>query len=230
MAVFLSLLLTGTLVWAAPGPYFSRLAAQARRTGYDPLSQTEQDLARTLAFQNPALSVQLDQAQQTELLLIERHQEAKSATRQGDWPRRADVYIYNYNTDTLIRTIVNLETGVVDSLETSQHVQLPLTERETAQAIQIALADPKANAAIQTQYQAIAGRALTDPAGQLRIQAMIFRAEARPDQKLGDAADCGLRRCAQLIMATQDDFLINLLPVVDLSGRKLLSANSFLEE
>jgi hypothetical protein len=228
--VMLLLVLTATLVWAAAPPALWREFLEPARTGYDPLSLTEEEWAHKASLQDPAVSALLENAQRVELLLVERHREPKARSRSDLSPRRADVYVYIYDTDILLHAIINVESGLVDSVETAQNTQLPLTKNEAALATQIALADPKVNAAVQSEYRTITGEALNDPARQLTIRPLIFRADARPDQKLDKAAACGLRRCAQLLMTTHNDFLINLLPIVDLSGRELVNANSFLEE
>ena len=55
--------------------------------------------------------------------------ETKEVMRSGNWPRRADVYTYLYDSDTLLLAVMNLTTGQVDSVETMQNVQLPLTQK-----------------------------------------------------------------------------------------------------
>lgn len=196
--------------------------------GYDPLSLAEQDRAREIAFSDARISAKLADAAHVELLLIERHQEPKDVTQQGDTTRRADVYIYRYDDDVLVQAIVNLYSARVDSVTTTQDVQLPLTESEATRAMQLVLDDPSAGAVIRAQYQQITAQALRNPDQQLRIHALIFRADAMPT--LLGTATCGIRRCAQLMIATQDDVLIDVLPVVDLSTGKLIELSRFIEE
>ena len=222
MAVLLAF--TATLVVAAPAPFLSRLTfLQPPRTGTDPLSQTEILQAQQTANQDAGLSAQLNAAQRTEVLLVERHQETKSVRKQGNWPRRADMYVYNYDTNTLTYSIINLDTGAVDVVETAQNVQLPPNQAETERAIQLALADPQVNAILQTQYQATSGTPLTNPQNQLDIHVLTFKAQSGPDQPQGAVANCGLHRCAQLLITTQNGYFINLLPVVDLSNNQVIN-------
>ncbi len=206
-------------------PLFNPAAAlfEPARTGYDPLSPAERELALQLAQKDPALSG----LRRAEILLVERHQEAKPITRSGRWPRRADVYVYDYEADKLVQATLNLETRQVDRLETAQHVQLPLTGPETGQAVHLALADPQVAAGLQSEFQSLTGQSLTNPEQQLQIHALIFRADARPGPGLDRAARCGLHRCAQLLLSTQTDLLINISPIVDLSQGKVVSANHF---
>lgn len=227
MSLPLLLALTSALAWAAPIPLLSQVAAafEPSRTGFDPLSPTERELALQLAQQDSRLS----RFQRAETLLVERHQEAKSTTQSGQWSRRADVYVYDYEADKLIQATINLATRQVDHLETAQNIQLPLTESEIGQALQLAVTDPGVAAVIQSQFQTLTGQTLADPLRQLNVHALIFRADAQPDQKLGRAAACGRHRCAQLLLSTHTDLLINISPVVDLSQGQLVSANRFVE-
>ena len=222
LAIIVGLTFTATLAWAAPGV----VQLQTPRTGYDPLSPQEQERARTLAVQRADFANALNAVSRSELLLIERHAESKTDMRSGNWPRRADVYTYLYDSDTLLLAVVNLTSGRVHSVETMQNVQLPLTQNETERAIELLLADATLMANVATQYQTITGTALTQPETQLKLNALIYRADAMPNANSGAAA-CGLHRCAQLLLATQSDIVINLLPIVDLSLETVVSAGPF---
>jgi hypothetical protein len=136
------------------------------------------------------------------------------------------VYVYLYDNDTLLHGVANLSSGRVDLVETAQGVQLPLTPSETSQAFQVLLADPAVMAEIAAQFQAITGVPLTQPEAQLQLSALIYRADSMPGANPG-AADCGLHRCAQLLLATQENVVINVLPIVDLSRVALVSAGTF---
>ena len=222
LGIAVGLTFTATLVWAAPGV----IQLQTPRTGYDPLSPEEQERAQTLAVQRAEFANALNAASRSELLLIERHAESKTDMRSGNWPRRADVYTYLYDSDTLLLAVVNLTSGQVDSVETMQNVQPPLTQNETNRAIQLLLADATLMANIATQYQTITGTALTQPETQLKLNTLIYRADAMPNANPGAAA-CGLHRCAQFLIATQNDVVINLLPIVDLSLETVVSTGPF---
>ena len=222
LALAVGLGFTATLVWAAPGGVLQ----DAPRTGYDQLSVDEQNTALAVAGQPGAFALAVNATSRSEVLLIERHEESKDVVRSGSWPRRADVYTYLYDTDTLLRAIVNLDSGQTESVETVQDVQLPLTQNETQQAIQLLLSDATLVASMAAQYQTITGQALAQPAAELKFNALIYRADAMPGANSGAAA-CGIHRCAQFLIATQGDVLINLLPIVDLSLGAVVSAGSF---
>ena len=146
--------------------------------------------------------------------------------KSGNWPRRADVYTYAYDSDTLLLAVVNLTSGQVDSFEAAKDVQLPLTKNETDRAFELLMADATLAADIAAEYQTITGEALTQPKTQLKLNALIYRADSMPGANPGAEA-CGPHRCAQFLIATQNDVVINLLPIVDLSLGALVSAGPF---
>jgi len=225
LAAVIGLALTATLVWAAPGAAL----LLSPRTGYDPLAANEKAQASTLAYASPTFASAVNAVSESELLLIERHAETKTVMQSGNWPRRADVFVYLYDSDTLLHAIVNLSTRTVDSVETAQNVQLPLTQNETARAFGLLMADATLRASIAAQYQTITGHALTQPETQLIAHAFIYRADAQPGAHPG-AAGCGPHRCAQLLLKTHNDIAINLLPIVDLSLDALVSVGPFVGE
>lgn len=222
LGLAVGLLVTAMLVWAVPG--FSQL--QAPRSGTDPLSPQEQEQALFLAVQQAEYVNSLNAAGRSEQLLVERHAESKADMRSGNWPRRADVYTYLYDTNTLLVAVVNLSSGRVDSVEQVQNVQLPLTQEETDRAVELLLADSNVMAEIARQFQTISGAALTQPQAQLKFNTLIYRADSMPGANPGAEA-CGLHRCAQFLIATQYDVVINLLPIVDLSTETVVSAGPF---
>jgi hypothetical protein len=145
------------------------------------------------------------------VLLVERL-EAKG----GAPPRRADVYIYDYATDTLRRTVVDVASGALHSEEVVQGVQLPLTQPEVDQALAIAYADDATRALLEQRYRDIAGEVLSTME-QLHVKAFVFHADSKPEG-LNDASQrCGIHRCAQLLFYTSDQVVIEIQPIVDLS-------------
>jgi hypothetical protein len=230
VAVVILFLLSAMWVVAAPLPLWQLITGEPVRAGTDPLSDLEIARAQELAIQGRALTTQDSTADRVEILLVERHQEPKSTSRQGNWPRRADIYSYNYDTDMLTHVLVNLNTGVVEWTESAQNIQLPLSRYETSVAIRLALTDPATRAAIEAGYQQVMQEPLQDPLSQLKLHALIFRAEAMPDRVTEATRVCGLHRCAKLILSTPTDYLINVLPVVDLSRQQVTVVNFFSEE
>jgi hypothetical protein len=189
--------------------------------GTDPLSDTEEQAALDLA--RGSGDTESDGLGDDDVVLrVERHEEDK-----GDADsRRADVYVYSYDDDTLVLTVVDLATGEVDSSEDMTGAQLPLLPEEGEHALELATADPEFEQLLATRYRQATGRDLTDPATELEIDPIIFRAE-ESGSVTGPAAACGQHRCAQLMIRTTDDLLVNLLPIVDLSTEQLVSQQGF---
>jgi hypothetical protein len=192
--------------------------------GTDPLSDTEEQAALDLA-QGSGGAESGGLGDDDVVLRVERHEDEKDEGADSD-TRRADVYVYSYDDDTLILTVVDLATGEVDSTEDLTGAQLPLTQDEGAHALELATADPDFEQLLATRYRQATGRDLTDPATELEIDPIIFRADNSPSVT-GPAAACGRHRCAQLMIQTTDDLLVNLLPIVDLSTERLVSQQGF---
>ncbi len=223
------LALTATLAWAAPGSPLPGLLAEPRR-GYDPLSVAEQDLGRSAALRHAAVAALTAASPRFEVLLIERHPETKAVMQSGDWPRRADVYLYLYTSDTLVHAVVDLADGTVDEWRTARNIQLPLTAAEAARAVAIALADGPLAAALQREYRAVTGQRLIDAGRQLVVAPIVFRADAQPARAVGGSVDCGAQRCAQLLISTADGVVVDLSPIVNLSSESVVSAGAFFQD
>lgn len=192
--------------------------------GTDPLSAEELSVATDLARgSDPAETTGL--GEDDVVLQVERHEEEKTA--EDDGLRRADVYVYSYDDDVLTWSVVDTATGEVDHSETLPDTQLPLIPEEADRAFDLALADPQFAQLLATRYRQATGRDLTDPASDVVVQPIIFRADANPAAVGTAAADCGEHRCAQLMLQSSDDLLINLLPIVDLSTDRVLARTGF---
>jgi Cu2+-containing amine oxidase len=192
--------------------------------GTDPLSADELTAASDLAQgSNPGEAAGL--GDDDVVLLVERHEEAKADEDNG--LRRADVYVYSYDDNVLTWTVVDTATGEVDQSQVVPDTQLPLIQDEENRALEIALADPEFAQLLATRYRQATGRDLVDPATDLDIQPIVFRSDANPRAAAAGAQACGEHRCAQLMIQSTDDFLVNLLPVIDLSSDRLLTETGF---
>lgn len=210
-----TLILTAILVVVLILPQGAWAQLNSNRVGYDALSAEEQ--ANVLAsIQKNAELGDTARSATTEFLWVERHQEEKAEYQSGHWPRRADSYLYDYSTDTLVAAIINTETGEVDSIERVQNVQPLLSEREVQRALAIAWADPTVQQKLKEQYQRATNTAL-ETIDQLHSKAFIFRADSMPDTINEQSQLCGLHRCAQLLLYTQDEIAFEFLPIIDLS-------------
>ncbi len=192
--------------------------------GTDPLSAEELELAEGLAEgSSPTESDGL--GSDDVVLLVERHQEAKAAEEAG--LRRADVYVYSYDDDVLIHTLVDLADGEVVRTEELTDEQLPMVDEERERLDEIVAADAEYQQLLATEYRQAAGGDLTDPATQLIVQPIIFRADSNPEAAGSAAAQCGEHRCVQLLLQTADHVVVDLLPIVDLSAGEVVSREGF---
>lgn len=185
-------------------------------TGYDPL--TAQEVNGVLAAVQPAQGTTSVSGapSQPEVLLVERHDAKQAAHTQGSQPRQADLYAYDYATDTLIHTTVNVQSGAVVATEALQDVQLPLTANEEQRALGFIQSDGALWSTLAERYQQITGtplRAVT----QLEKKVAVFQADVMPDRVNAAAAHCGRHRCAQVLLFTTDKTLLEIMPIVDLS-------------
>jgi hypothetical protein len=186
-------------------------------TGYDPLSAPEIEAAVAAARQAEQSGLLLPAASGAqEVLLVERHDAAKTDSAKGVWPRQADVYVYEYTSDTLIRTTVAVRDGAVLAVERVQGVQLPLSAAEEQRALALVQADAALWTRLADRYQTITAQPLHSLA-QLQVKVSVFQADVLPDQLNTAAQQCGLHRCAQALIFTVDKTLLALTPIIDLS-------------
>lgn len=202
---------------------FSGQPALAQSGGIvDPLSEDEINNTLSAALQagaaNGADSEISAAALEQEILLVERHQGKKGEIQSASTARQGDAYIYDYTTDTLKRAIVNLDTGETTIVEEMQNVQLPLTENEVEQALELAFENESLRNELQNSYRLVSGSELTS-IDQLSVKAFVFLAQSMPDSVNELSESCGLHRCAQLLLYTTDDTVLEVQPIVDLSRR-----------
>ncbi len=191
--------------------------------GYDPLTANEAERALTLALgkQEQEGVYRNERAiQPLEILSVERYDAPKGSQSAGSTSRQGDVYLYEYATDTLIHSIIDVESGAVRE-ERLRGVQLPLTVREKARALQIIRGDADLWSALAERYRLITGETLT-ATEQLQTKVSLFLGESMPDQVNAAAQQCGQHRCAQVLLFTVDHTLLEALPIVDLSRGKVI--------
>lgn len=199
----------------------------------DPLTPGEISTAATLAAPPapneaysrrnlaPAASASAE-TQPGTTLLIERRQ-----TRKGDnQSRLADVYIYHYDSNELEHTIVDLNTSAVVKTSRSQGTQLPLTQDEIARAGALLFEDDEQFALINDEYRRITGKPLLEPQA-LNVKAFTFMADNLPQKVNQAASECGIRRCAQLLIYTDTNYIFEITPIVDLSANVVIQNIGF---
>ncbi|MFN8444357.1 MAG: hypothetical protein U0175_26475 [Caldilineaceae bacterium] len=229
VVLILSVALLSFLVWRMMAlPLFSstlRLSAAIpfsadTPTGYDPLTEHEQKLAISAALQKEA-NLQASDAGSLETLLVERHEVPKAERTKGQWSRQADVYLYDYTSDTLHHSTVDVASGAVVATEKATGVQLPLTQQEEARALSLVRNDPTVWSDLTNRYHTISGEALNDLA-QLQVKVSLFRSDSMPDRVNDAASACGQHRCAQALIFTVDRTLLEIMPIVDLSQGRVV--------
>lgn len=150
--------------------------------------------------------------QSQEVLLIERNEEKGAPSDQ----RRADVFIYDYSSNELIQSLVDLNTSEVIRSERKQGVQLPLTNNELKRAKQIIFEDEEERAILEAEFRRITSRELSDTA-ELNIKAFTFHADSLPNRVNEASKQCGIHRCAQLLLYTDENIVFEISPIVNLS-------------
>lgn len=194
----------------------------------DPLNASELATASALTattadiYSRRSLTAKTSPSLEPSTLLIERRQ-----TRKGDnTSRLADVYIYHYDSNELEHSIVDLNTQTVVKSTRSQGTQLPLTEDELARAGNLLFEDDEQFALINTEYRRITGKALLNP-DSLHIKAFTFLADNLPQKVNAASSECGVRRCAQLLIYTDTDLIFEITPIVDLSANVVIQNLGF---
>lgn len=184
----------------------------------DPLSPAE--IARATQQANVAAPLPTTRSATTnsttpvlELLLVERHPNAK-----GQTARRADVYTYDYSTNETIIDVIDLDTNRVISRKREKNLQLPLTANELQRASDLILADDEQRNLLDAEFKRITGQTLNNPAQQLQVKAFVFHASSLPEQLNAASQQCGLHRCAQVLLYTADSVVFEVSPIINLSA------------
>jgi hypothetical protein len=161
--------------------------------------------------------------ERVELLRVDLHRHPKDAPRES-YRRRADVYVYDYDTDELAWTVFDLDANRVESVAVTPGAQLPLSDREVERALDLVLEDPASAARIREEFAQVAGRPMRSK-NELRVAGFVYRADSMPHKNTPDSALCGRHRCAQLLLHTNN--IAIELPIVDLSRERVLESRRF---
>lgn len=193
----------------------------------DPLSLNEQ--AKTSALVEsvlPSLRTQTEtkpnQLSSHELLLIERDrsEDKKSGVR------RANAFVYDYQTDETIIYRIDPVTNKILSTTRRKNIQLPLTEGEIERTVNLIFSDKETLALIANEYQRITHRTLNSPKD-LQAKAFVFTADTLPEQLNSASQQCGLHRCAQILLYTHDAVVFEISPIVNLSAKLITQIVGF---
>lgn len=192
----------------------------------DPLSPNEQAKAETLVTNSlPALKSTDSRTKQEsgyELLLIERDrsEDKKSGAR------RANAFVYDYKTDETIIYRIDAETNNILSSVRKKNMQLPLTANEIERALNLIFADKETFNLIANEYQRITSKPLNTPKD-LEAKAFVFSADSLPEQLNAASQQCGLHRCAQILLYTHDSTVFEISPIVNLSANLITQIVGF---
>lgn len=197
----------------------------------DPVSQDEIDIAKQLATaaSTSAASVAArstvsaaqssdsadSSASEPEFLRVETHRFGKGDVNSGQ--RWADVTTYDYSTDELIITVVDLESSAIMSTTRHKEMQPPLSQAELTRALTIVFDDPEERSILDAEYKRITGETLTS-VDQLQYKAFTFFADSMPTVVNAASESCGVQRCAQLMLYTHDNLVFEVSPIVNLSA------------
>ncbi|HEY6795350.1 MAG TPA: hypothetical protein VI248_11785, partial [Kineosporiaceae bacterium] len=135
---------------------------------------------------------------------------------EGGTGRDVQVYYYDYQTDELVKQVVDVNSGKVTGSFRGKGLQRPASDREVATAVDLLLAAP-AGADVRALYTKVTGQPWSGK-DKLQVGAHIFH--ARP----ADTAvrQCGQHRCVQLVARVANGPFVDLNNIIiDLSGRSV---------
>lgn len=194
----------------------------------DPVSSDEINRAKAMAMEgfnaasrvaarrSTVQNVQSDTAVPTvEFLRVQPHRFSKSEMKENK--RWADSTAYDYRTDELITTIIDLDNNQVVSAERNKNMQPPMAESEIKRAIAIVFQDDEERNILNAEFTRITGEALTS-IDQLQYKAFTFFADSMPNVVNDASKPCGAQRCAQLMLYTHDNVVFEVSPIVNLSA------------
>ncbi|MGB1309845.1 MAG: hypothetical protein ACPG47_01475 [Leucothrix sp.] len=201
----------------------------ASAASMDPVSDSEISRAKSMAMANtttaPRLAarraaVAVDQTTtQTnptvEFLRVQPHRFSKSELSANK--RWADTTAYDYNTDELITTVIDLDNNQIIATERTKNMQPPMAENEIKRAIEIVFQDDEERRILDAEFTRITGGTLTS-IDQLQYKAFTFFADSMPNTVNSASSACGAQRCAQLLLYTADNIVFEVSPIVNLSA------------
>lgn len=195
----------------------------------DPVSESEISRAKSMAMPAPATATRLarrsvttaaadeaaDTAPTLEFLRVQPHRFKKSEL--SDNKRWADATAYDYRTDELVTTIVDLDNNQVLSTRRDKNLQPPLAANEIKRALEIVLQDDEERRILNSEFTRITGEVLSS-IDQLQYKAFTFFSDSMPNAVNDASSSCGTHRCAQLLLYTHDNIVFEVSPIVNLSA------------
>ena len=150
-----------------------------------------------------------------EFLRVQPHRFGKSEISANK--RWADSTAYDYTSDELITTVVDLDNNQVISIERNRNMQPPMAAAEIERAINIVFQDDEERSILNSEFTRITGQALAS-IDQLQYKAFTFLSDSMPNVVNEASKPCGEQRCAQLMLYTHDNIVFEVSPIVNLSA------------
>lgn len=206
-----------------PGPrvVVAAPAEGKQGTGRDPLTDDELERARRLAAA-PAERTGRDAAgdRGPQHLTADLAEPLPSEAGSAAPPRRAIVSYYDYRTDRLVTSTVDVTTGTVESRAARQGVQPSPVRAELTEAVELILASPH-GAGLRADYRDATGTPLTTPAP-LTLSGYVYRKEREAVVPPG-LRSCGVHRCVRVVTRITGGPWIDTRDLaVDLSARTVV--------
>lgn len=202
-----------------------QLGSQALANTLDPI--TAEEISRAMLFtptptgnllarrSSPPEGSESQRPSKLEFLGVKAHRFEKSEQNNGH--RWADTSVYDYATDELITTVINLDTNEIISVQRNREMQPPLSNNELKRAIGIVFEDEEEFSILQAEFTNITGEVLTAKQ-QLHIKAFTFFADSMPNTVNAASKECGAQRCAQILVYSADRTSFRYSPIVNLSA------------
>ena len=193
----------------------------------DPVSADEISRAKSMAMNGSATNQlarrstrtaaaqSADSASNVEFLRVQPHRFNKSEMDSNK--RWADTTAYDYRTDELVTTVIDLDNNQVVSTKRTKNMQPPMASSEIKRAIEIVFDDDEERNILNAEFARITGETLTS-IDQLQYKAFTFFADSMPNVVNSASKSCGAQRCAQLLLYTDDNIVFEVSPIVNLSA------------
>ncbi|MFD0690256.1 hypothetical protein [Actinomadura fibrosa] len=184
--------------------------------GLDPLTDQEMDKARAAALAGQSRAQQAAGLPQVVFVSADRRDDVDGVAR------RAEVRLYDYRTDEMVTSEIDLASGRVVGTERSRNTQPPAAREELRRAVELVLADPRLGPGLRAAYKAASGRALVS-ADEVHVRGRVFRAAQAAGAGGGEqVAQCGRLRCLTVSLKMPDSgWLDTSRLVIDMSGQRV---------
>ncbi|MEZ3160546.1 hypothetical protein AB1K54_08335 [Microbacterium sp. BWT-B31] len=187
---------------------------------YDQLSGSEVEYVRFLGAQDPAFPAGVDVFGEAGLQFLST--DVADPQAYTDSQRRLLSLYYDYGTNETVSMIVNVTTGVVESVQRASGTQPAPTDAETQRAWELLLADQAAQPIVDEFAALTGGSVLTPASAEVLLTAHSFVTDAG---SFG-AESCGADRCVQLLAQVDGGaYLTTSTYVVNLSTRTVLTVS-----